>query len=190
VKSVYAPLSVEWIADRLPVQVTVVLREPLNVLSSWAKLEWLGQPGGDMLDLVAPRIRDELAERWQVPAPPTGSSVVARAAWMIGALTCALTEAAAGHTDWLVVTHEDLCVDAAERFRALATALALPWTESDSQRVEAMNRSGGDFEPLRVADRLPEAWRSRLNPDHATEATEVFARFPLRQQLARARGLP
>src|SRR5919106_1377375 len=33
VKSVYAPLAVEWIADRLPVRVAVVLREPLNVLS-------------------------------------------------------------------------------------------------------------------------------------------------------------
>jgi len=185
VKSVYAPLAVEWIADRFPVQVVVVLREPLNVLSSWSKLEWLGRPGNDMLDLIAPEVRDELATRWKVAAPASGASVVARAAWMIGALTCELSDIASRHDEWFVVAHEELCAGSSSRFGTLADALGLAWTERDASRVEEMNRSGGDFEPFRIAAGLPDAWRSVLHVDQAQEAQRVFEWFPVNEQLRR-----
>jgi hypothetical protein len=185
VKSVYTPLAVEWIAHRITARVVVVLRGPLNVLSSWAKLEWLGQRGDDMLDLIAPEIRDELTVRWRVAAPPAGAAVVSRAAWMIGALTCALSDAAARHHNWVVVTHEELCANSHERFGALAAELGLTWTDGDARRLDAMNREGGDFEPHRIADELIDVWRLRLDPEQVAEAKDVLDRFPLHEQLAR-----
>ena len=179
VKSVYSPLSVEWIADRIPLQVVVVVREPLGVLSSWARLEWLGRPGEDMLDLLAPKVRDDLAARWGVEPPPPGASVVSRAAWMVGALTCALSDAASRHPDWRVTTHEALLDHSEDRFRELAGSLGLSWGVEDARRLAGMNREGGAFEPFRVADQLKDAWRARLSPEDAREATGVLEGFPL-----------
>jgi hypothetical protein len=178
VKSVYAVLSAEWIARRFPVRIAVILRAPLRVLSSWAKLDWLGRPGDDMLDLVGRDAREQLAARWSVPPPPPGTSVVARAAWMIGAFTCDLVHAAGRNPTWRSVTHEDLCAAPHERFRELAGALELDWGGEVDRLLDDMNRPGGAFEPFRVRDELRDEWRTRLRPEQVGEALAVLARFP------------
>jgi hypothetical protein len=183
VKSVYAPLSVEWIARRIPLKIAVVLRSPLNILSSWVQLGWLGRSGDDMLDLVSEEAQWELTTRWSVPPPESGTSVVARAAWVVGAFSCGLIDAAARNPGWIVIRHEDLCAAPSERYRTLADTLGLTWSEGVEEVLAHMNRPGRGMEPFRVAGELGDVWRTRLTPQQIDEALTVLDRFPLDERL-------
>jgi hypothetical protein len=179
VKSVYATLSLEWISCRFPVEIIIVLRDPLNVLSSWTEMGWLGRPGDDMLDTLDVGVQGRLEDKWEVAAPPVHDSVVARSTWMICVLTCELVDAARRNPDWHVVTHESLCEAPHEGFRKLAEACVLPWTPEVKSLLDEMNRAGSKYEPFRVAAELREAWRLRLGPEQIRDARSMLERFPL-----------
>lgn len=178
VKSVYATLSVEWIVARFPVHVVVVRRAPLNILSSWAEIGWLGRPGNDMLDTLERSVQMQLAAKWGVDPPEPGASVFSRAAWLIGALSSELTETASRHSGWINVTHEDLGEHPHERFRALAEACSLRWSQEADRVLDEMNRSGRGYDLFRLGHELRHAWRLRLSSGEVGEALTVLERFP------------
>lgn len=184
VKSIYAALSVEWIVARFPARVVVVARAPLNILSSWAEIGWLGRPGDDMLDTLEASVQRRLAAKWKVDAPAAGASIFARGAWLIGALTCELDETAARNLGWLTVTHEDLCERPHERFRALAEACDLRWSPAIDRILDGMNRPGSGYDLFRVSRELRDAWRRRLSADQVGVALAVLDRFPLDARLS------
>jgi hypothetical protein len=178
-KSVYAPLALEWIAERFEPKVVVVIRHPLNVVSSWRALGWLERAGDDMLDELDPRAKDDLASTLGVPAPNREASALTRAAWLAGALTSSLVATAAGHPAWNLVSHESLCERPRDGFSQLASALGLRWTDEVGRQVDAMNRPGEGFDIGRVASELPEVWRHRLTTEQAEEALDILRRFPV-----------
>lgn len=177
VKSVFAPLSVDWIASRFPVSVVVVLRDVLNVLSSWVQLEWVGRRGDDMLDSLDPVVRDRLGARYAVPAPGRDAPLLARGAWLLAALTRELDEAAKQHPEWEVVRHEDLCRQPHDLFPALAARVGLEWTSDTSRLLDDLNRSGSGVSRARIASELPEVWRGRLRPHELRDIEPVLERF-------------
>jgi hypothetical protein len=180
VKSVYAPLALDWLLARHAMTVVVVLREPLNILSSWAQLEWLGRPGDDMLDTLSPSVAERLASTFgaqRSAADP--SSVLSRAAWLLGLLTSALKEGVERHPEWHVVAHEDLCRQPNERFRALFEIVGLAWDPAVDRLLEETNRPGRGYETSRERASLPDAWRSRLSPAQVGEITDVLSAFPI-----------
>jgi Sulfotransferase family len=177
VKSVYAPLAAEWIASNHDVRVVSVLRSPLNVLSSWIELDWLPPSGPDVLSTLDPAIAQELAERYE--APPPARSTLARAAWVTGALTCALDEATRRNPAWARVVHEELCVAPGEEYPRVAERVGLRWTAEGDSALEAGNRPGRGYETARVAADTREAWRDRLDDAQVTEIRRVLERLPL-----------
>jgi hypothetical protein len=177
VKSVYAALSIEWIAARFPAGVVIVVRDLLNVLSSWVELEWIGTPGDDMLDGLDPIVQQRLATTHGVPVPERGASPLVRGAWLLGMLDLSLREAAGRNPGWIVVRHEDLCDDPPAGFRTLSQALALEWTADADRTLARLNRPGRGIERARVADELPEIWRSRLSPSQVAEVAPLAERF-------------
>jgi hypothetical protein len=179
VKSIYASLSVEWIVDRFPARVVVVTRAPLNILSSWAEIGWLGRPGDDMLDTLETSAQRRLGSKWNVDPPRAGSSILARGAWLIGALGCELRDAVARNPDWLTVTHEELCERPHEGFRSLAEACGLRWSPDLDRLLDDLNRPGSGYDLFRAGNELRDAWRRRLSADEAVEAMAVLERFPL-----------
>lgn len=183
VKTINAPLAVEWIARRFRPRIAIVLRNPLSILSSWARLEWLGRPGDDMLDHVAPSVQEELARRLPIPGPPGEATVVARSAWMIGAFTCALQDAAARNPAWALVTHEELCEAPGTHYPALASSLGLEWGVGADRALAEMNRPGEGMDPFRVASELKDVWRSRLGTEQIEEARSVLDQFSFDERL-------
>ena len=178
-KSVYAALSVEWIATRFPVQVVIVERDLLNVLSSWVALRWVGTPGDDMLDSLDPLVRDRLTAEHGVEPPPPGSSPLLRGTWLLGVLSLALRTAAGRHPEWTVVRHEELCVDPGGGFRALAASLGLEWTADTDRLLADLDRPGSGIERVRSTAQLPGIWRSRLGPEQLEEIAPLIERFAL-----------
>jgi hypothetical protein len=177
VKSVYAPLSVEWIAARFPVRVVIVVRDLLNVLSSWVELQWVGTPGDDMLDGLDPVLQQQLAGVHGIPVPEQDASPLVRGTWLLGMLDRTLREAARRHPDWILVRHEELCDDPGLRFRTLSHALGLEWTTDGDRTMAGLNLPGRGIERARVASELPEIWRSRLAPAQIAEIASLAERF-------------
>jgi Sulfotransferase family len=179
VKSVYAALSLEWIAARFPVRVVIVRRDLLNVISSWVELRWLGTAGDDVLDSLDPFIQDRLAAEHRVPRPEPGASSLVRGTWLLGVLGIALEDAARRHPDWILVSHESLASDPAPGFRSLSQGLGLEWTATADRVLASLNRPGRGTERARLASQLPEIWRSRLRPHQLTEIAPLLERFGL-----------
>lgn len=177
VKSVYAPLCVEWIASRCETEVIAVVRHPLNVVSSWIELGWLDPAGRESVSALEPGAVEELATRFD--APPPSASRLGRATWLIGALTCALEDSLRGNPSWHRVVHEELCAAPHDAFSQLARQLRLGWSEADDALLEEMNRPGGAYETARLAADLPDVWRRRLGDEQVREARRVLDRLPL-----------
>ena len=175
VKSVHAPLALEWLTRTYDFDVLVLLRHPANVLASWIDL--------DLTDQFA-RVEDHPAIRRRIDStsssiPPRGDDPVGRMVGMIGLLTLALEEAAVRHPSWTVRVHEELCLDPLLQFRRLFEDLGLPWAVEVEEFLVANDRPGSGFAVSRVASDAPEAWKTRLTTEQVETLQRVLAGFPL-----------
>ena len=173
IKSVHAPLALDWLTSNYELDVLVLLRHPANVLASWIDL--------DLTDQFA-RVEDEPAIRQRITSssiPPRGDDAIARTVWLIGLLTLALEEAAARHPTWTVRVHEELCLDPLQQFRHLFDELGLPWAPEVEEFLVTNDRPGSGFAVSRVASDAPEAWKSRLTESQVETLQRVLSGFPL-----------
>jgi hypothetical protein len=175
VKSVHAPLSVEWVADAFDIDVLVVLRHPANVLASLLELDL---PDRDRaLDGVA-AVTELYMDPWGLTPP--GGDPLDRTVWQLGLLTAALEEAAARHPRWIVRVHEEMCADPPGEFRRLFAELGLAWTSDVDAVLEAGDRPGQGFTLNRRASEVSDAWRTRLGPSELASLRRGLGSFPLR----------
>jgi hypothetical protein len=173
VKTVHLPLAVEWLASEFDVDVLVLLRHPANVLASWISLDLNDQFARlDEQPAIGRRIHEGAI-------PPPGTDPLERLVWQIGVLMLGLEEAAAAHPDWVVRTHEELCVEPMVKFRRLYTELGLTWTEGAERYLDNNDRPGEGFPTQRVASDQPDAWKTRLTPPQVESVRRVLSRFPL-----------
>jgi hypothetical protein len=172
VKSVHAPLAVEWIAYRWRPRVIVVRRNPFSIVASHMELGWQDA----RLD-THPFLQRRLAALVAVPPLSSGESRLSRLAWQIGLFTTALEVAASRNPDWHVVSHEGLCRHPEAGFRDLCDELGLTWSEPASAFLAESNRPGQGLMTQRVAAEESERWRRRLTPEQVDEVAGVFSRF-------------
>ena len=204
VSSVMAHFSAEWIHARFHPQIVVLQRDPLNIASSWLRLDI------DAYDVhTRPAIVDRHLRPLGIEPPPDGASKVTLVGWWIGALATQLSSLLERHPDWILATHEDLCVAAEAEFGELYRRLDLTWTPA----TETFLREGGYIEPLfrggentftasaggadaavRVRREQVDAWRTRLTADQQSELRAVLGTFPnrgwVRPRTARADRRP
>jgi hypothetical protein len=174
VKSVHAPLAVEWLAEQFDIDVLVILRHPGNVLASWLNLS-LNERFVNLLEI--PGVRS-LLERWKVDPP--GPDPVEQMIFQIGVLTTGLEEAAGRHPEWRVRTHEDLCRNPDREFRALFDEFGLSWSPPSSAYLEGHDRPGEGFVTRRVATDLPDGWTRQLSARQISQMREILSAFPLK----------
>ncbi len=174
VKTVHAPLAAEWVASQFPIDVLVLLRHPGNVLASWISLDLNDQ--FSRLD-EQPAIRRRIEVERSIPPP--GQDPLGRLVWQIGVLSLLLEEAAARHPEWVVRTHEDLCIDPEQKFRRLYDDLGLTWSDEPLAYLNRNDRPGEGFPTQRVASDQPDAWKERLGPPQVATLADVLSRFPL-----------
>jgi hypothetical protein len=173
VKSVHAPLALEWLAARWHPRVIVTLRHPFNVIASWMELGW----GGCALE-TNPIVRERFGRAWRLPELSAGASRLERIAWEVGLFTSALHAGVDGNEDWLAVSHETLCADPKGAFQSLFAQLDLPWSQRTEAFLKESNRPGTGYSTLRVAAEQPDRWRQRLTTDQIERIWSVLSRFP------------
>jgi len=172
VKTVHAPLALEWVGSRFRPKVLVVLRHPLNVIASWTDLGW-----GDCALATSPKVREHFPDRWRLPEVDAHASRLRHVAWEIGLFITALHAGLERHPDWLSVSHEALCIDPAEGFRRLFHELGLTWTDAAAFFLQESNQPGTGYRPFRIAAEQPESWRRRLTGDQIEEIWSVLSRI-------------
>jgi hypothetical protein len=175
VKSVHAPLALEWLAEEFEFDVLVLLRHPGNVLSSWLALNL-----NDQFSRLEenPAVRTRLLNPWRVAAP--GPDPLERMIFSIGVLSTALEAAASRNPHWLVRTHEQLCSDPGSEFKKLYADLGLKWSEAVEGFLVSNNRPGEGFINQRVAAELPDNWKRRLTSHQVVVMQRVLSQFPLK----------
>jgi hypothetical protein len=174
VKSVFSALYMDWIALKWKPEVLVITRHPYNVISSWVQL------GFDDHDLAfSSDVEESFIEPMGLPRLERNASQLAKTAWEVALLTCALDKAVADHPDWRVISHEELCIDPVAQFRELCKSLDLGWNADVQSFLEESNRPGTGYDTKRVAGEESASWRKRLSDDQVSEINGVLEGFPL-----------
>jgi hypothetical protein len=171
VKSVHAPLALEWIASRLAPRIVVSLRHPLNVIASWVALGW----GGCAL-VSNPHVLGRFGPRWSLPELDRSATPLAQAAWEVGVFTCALEDAAALPGS-IPAWHDTLSRDPRGGFRQLFAQLDVAWSDEVDRFLTESDRPGAGFTTYRVAAEEPDRWRTRLSPEQIREAWSILSRI-------------
>jgi hypothetical protein len=173
IKSIYAAFSLDWLVDRYDPRVVVLQRHPLNVVSSWRELKI---PGFDLT--TRPALLTRYRDRFTGDPLGPDASELTRISWQVGLLTTAIGDALDRHPEWLLISHEDLCVDPPNRIREVIERLGMPWSPEVTQFLDDSNRPGEGLKPVRVTKEQPTRWKGRLTDDEVEEITSVLARFP------------
>jgi hypothetical protein len=177
-KSVFAAFALDWLAERYAPQVVLIERNPIDVVFSWMRLDFVV---GDLA--TRERIRSEYIEplglpRWDADAPR-----LLQVSWAVGVLMSAMRHQSRMRPAWKVVSHEAVSRHPSI-LRHLAASVGLRWSpEAESvalQRVEARSRPRDDA--LAVAEFLSqfpelESWLAlarearRASPSHGAVAS-------------------
>jgi hypothetical protein len=174
VKSVRSELAMDWLVARFHPRVLLVERHPLNVLASWIELDYVR----DVAEAAA--FAGYAQQHWGVDAPRPSEPRLVHQVFEYAVLACALRDAAGRHDDWLVVTHEELCVDPAVEFRRVAEGLGLTWTDAAAAALAESDRAGTGYQTNRRAADQPDRWKERLDADQVETIRATLARFPER----------
>ncbi len=177
VKSVQAPLALEWIVERHSPRVVLVRRHPLAIVASRLQFGKMFLP--DRQPPVDGRCVDELVRRWSAPARPERGKPFEDLVWLVGFTVSAYDEVAAAHEEFRVVEHEELCASPEERFHDLVTALGLVWTDACDAYLRHSNAEGAGFTTNRLASTQARTWEGRLTDGQLSTARAVLAGFPL-----------
>lgn len=190
VKSVNSAFALEWIAQRYQPRVVVLRRNPLNVVSSWVVLGMSTEQfiGHD------PRVQDAYLRPLGLTAPNGASSTARIVAFNVGVLTKALKETSERHPEWIVASHDELCVEPESQFRELTAKLGLQWTpaiedylrKSDDPKF-TVHGGSPKVHPNAVTattegsrrDQQATQFKRRLTPEQAAEARAVLESFDL-----------
>ena len=74
--------------------------------------------------------------------------------------------------------HEDLCVDSATRFAALAAELGLVWGDAAERSSRESDRDGTPYRTQRRTEEQPDRWRERLDAEQVATIRDTLGRFP------------
>lgn len=170
-KTVLGLGALEWLADRHADAVLIVRARPVNVASSWRSLGW---GPGYLDDGWFARHRPDLLER----AGGWPRDEVGQVALAVAGLTTLIDEAAARNSHWVVVAHEDLCLDPGTRFRSTFDRLGLRFTAEVDAFLTASDAPGDGHVVRRITSAQPERWR-RLPAEELARVEEIVGRLGL-----------
>lgn len=171
-KSVHAALAIEWIDAHFAPAIVVVERDPRNVIASWLE----HGIGGDRAENA--QLAQTAQRRWGIGAPPADAPKIVQRTFVFGVLATSLREAAHRHPEWLVVSHDELCIDPRRSFRAVVARLGIEWDAAIDDYLDASNVDGAGFRTKRATAEQPDNWRTRLAADDVARLTDELARFP------------
>jgi len=175
-KTVHGGFAVDWLSARYAPRVVLIERHPLNVVASWMQHRF---EVGDLA--TRERVRTQYVEPLALPRWDPMAPRILQVAWAVGVLMSGLRRQARSRPEWVVVSHEELCVDSSVRLRGVAARLDLEWSPGAERRLRESNAPGSGAEIKRVARALPSKWRDSAAGDMQAVA-DYLRRFRELQQ--------
>jgi len=172
IKTVHAVLCVEWVCSVVPIdRVVVVMRHPLAILASWRRLK--------MPDAARPyALSDDVQRRVLGDVIPVSSELETQALHL-AVLFRGLASQVKRNPDWLLLVHEDLCVDPRAKFRAMYGELGLDFTPVVERGIAARDRAGDGYRPVRRAADEVGKWKKDYRDDELARASAILDRAGL-----------
>jgi hypothetical protein len=180
VKTVVGGFALEWIAARYRPAVVVTRRNLLSVISSWLELGFTPYLGDSRVRLEEnATVRREYLDPYGLQPPSPDASRLETVAWFVGLLAMGVQRAIERNPDWIVVSHEDLCVDPVDKFQRLFERVGLEWTDAARGFLIRSDRPGTGTDTNRVTSQQIDKWRRVLSPRDVEVARAILGRFPL-----------
>jgi hypothetical protein len=178
VKSVHSILSLEWISEHFSPKVIVTLRNPYSLFASYRRMKL---PDGVRNLFAQPELQRDFSMyvpgRHSLMTPELEDTV----AFQIMLMYKIIQLQAAGHPEWLLVSHDRLCVSPHEDYGLIFKQLNLDWSDETNKRIDALNKEGQGFAPSRVSSLQPSKWKSELESRQRMIIENWTDRFELRE---------
>jgi len=171
VKSVHSILCLDWVCETFrPDPVVVLRRHPLAVIDSWRRLN---MPDAARLWSAG------LAWLEHAGAAPVedADDPIVRMALQAGLMYRCLDDFCEARSDVIRIDHESLCRDPAAGFEDLFRRCGLPWTQAVLEGIEASNREGEGYRPVRLAHREVGKWQGQFTSAELERVTEILEAF-------------
>ena len=176
VKSVYSIHNTEWIANRFPVKVVMLLRHPCAITHSIHR-RW------SSARLKNPELQPDFARDYLQPylePLKNAQSPYEVLSSRIGAYYKAASSVVARHPEWTVVKHEDLCGNPQEEFTRLFKTLGLGNIDGALDLIRETNRPKTSDEVQHVHRLMSheiDKWQSILSPDEIDSIAKYYCPF-------------
>ena len=160
VKSVHAPLSIEWITANFPVRALIVLRNPYSLYASYRRMRL---PDGYRNLLF----QSNLQRDWHLFGPEPSRLIMQTQEDLVASQIMCMYKIMecqfARHPDWILVSHDRFCVTPHQGYSRIFEELDLAWSKTTDRKIATLNKPGKDFDPRRVAKEQPNKWKSELS---------------------------
>ncbi len=159
-KSVHAPLSLDWFSAHFPAKVVLVLRNPFSIYASYKRLHL---PDGFRNLFFQPAFQRDLhlyiPHLGQTTFTPNPEDLMA---FQIMLIYKVIESQIAKHPEWMLVSHDRLCVSPHKDYRAIFDELGLKWSETTDKKIDELNKPGKGFDPKRISQDQPHKWKTEL----------------------------
>lgn len=186
-KDVHLCLAVEYVWEQLKPSIIILVRHPCGMANSWMKLNYEVRFRLDLL-LSQPNLMEEYL------LPFKDHLSLNRDKWFeIGAYWGAsyfvLNQLSHTHDEWKWITHEELCVNSANRYQQLLNNLGVKVNLRSQKRLltflERHNRRNSGIKPYsvsRISSNEPEKWRRDMTPEQINSVLQGAEPFEILQK--------
>lgn len=173
IKSVHNLFALDWLDYHFDFQPVIVIRNPANTISSYLKMQFQDSWRNvfHQEDLVKDYFKDIL------PKLNRKNDVIEKMTIQIAAAYYVLQEQLASHPDWILLRHEDLCLNPIKEFKHLYKKLDLKWTREVKDFINESNQPGKGYKTNRVAEEEIDKYKTLLTKKQISQINKVYELF-------------
>ncbi|MEO0375303.1 MAG: sulfotransferase [Cyanobacteria bacterium P01_A01_bin.17] len=184
VKDVHSLMSLDWIDSHISPTTIILMRHPCAVAGSWFHTFKPTFAKGNIKGLERLLEQSQLFDDYLGPFETLlkeKGSFWHKVGHYWGAVYFVLLQQQKHHPDWIVIQHEQLCLNPMDEFRKLFDTLQLRWTQRTNQilQTSTTSDSGRSYVPSRVSSQEPEKWKQQLEAWQIEEVQAAVKPFGL-----------
>jgi hypothetical protein len=180
IKSVHACLSLDWLSGNFPITSVFVLRNPYSLYASYKRLR---MPDGFRNLLLQANLQRDASQYLNGAEPVFFPNREDTIAFQIMLMYKIIQKQLAAHPEWLIISHDRLCMTPNEGYRSAFDRLELSWSEDTNSRIDTLNQTGGGFTPKRIASQQPSKWKTEMGEHERSVIEKWISYFELQDFL-------
>ena len=142
IKSVHAPLSIAWIVAQFPVKIVLTLRNPFSLYASYKRMKMPDGFRNLLFQQNLQRDRLQYLPDWKDTLIPSQEDAIACQIMLMYKI---IEAQASVHPEWIIVSHDRLCITPHEGFRSIFADLAWFGLAGLRPRLMRLMKQGRDL---------------------------------------------